>query len=358
MKQWAVIALAIVPVVMPVVLPGVTEVPIARADDPVEQLDVPGLDAADLRGDALVWEDAAFYLEPWEGATTVRFASFGRGRREEVGRAVPVRIVDSSMRSFVEIQLTNRAECTWRRLEADKRLEGLRLFVRRDDLAPVLVKPFSAQYSDGTKIKLGVGVPVMPTASGDYIVAAREDKLRLPIPHGSVGYLYKPAKLAADADGPIGKVLRIDRNTNAKVGEESFAVRSAWLAPVVPTKTDVALVHWTTRCVDMVASVPATALRPTEVTKSSSWQPTPTTTPSTPAARTPWIPPGVPLATPGGREVAVATQEIAVSLPTAPGADGTQICFDARLSLVREDAAYATSQRTLKLCAPAGLIER
>src|SRR5262245_2301554 len=71
----------------------------ARAEDDV---DVPGLDAPDLRGDAMVWEDAVFFLEPWEGGTSVRLSTFSRGRAEEVGRTIPVRIVGSTMRSFVE----------------------------------------------------------------------------------------------------------------------------------------------------------------------------------------------------------------------------------------------------------------
>src|SRR4051812_28961078 len=99
---------------------------VAAADD---ELDVPGLDAADLRGDALVWEDAPLFLEPWDsGAKIQAFGSIGK-RRDEVGRAIPVHIVDSTSRTFVEVQLPARSDCTWRKLVADPRIEGLRLFV-------------------------------------------------------------------------------------------------------------------------------------------------------------------------------------------------------------------------------------
>jgi hypothetical protein len=116
------------------------QLPAARADD---ELDVPGLDAPDPRGDALVWEDATFYLEPWEGGASVRFTTFASGRREEVGRAIPVRIVGAT-RAFVEIEPSAVVGCASRRLELDPRVEALRLFVKRDDSAPVLQKPYAA----------------------------------------------------------------------------------------------------------------------------------------------------------------------------------------------------------------------
>jgi len=129
---------------------------VALAD---EDLDVPGLEG-DLHGDALVWEDANLYLEPWEGGLSVRLSPFGRARTDMVGNAVPVRITSSAMRQFVEIELPERTDCAWRKWTPDRRVEALRLFVKREDLAPVLVKPFAVAYSDGTRVKLAPGVPV------------------------------------------------------------------------------------------------------------------------------------------------------------------------------------------------------
>lgn len=316
---------------------------LAHAD---AELDVPGLEASDLRGDALVWEDAVFYLEPWENGAFVRFATFGRSRSEEVGRAVPVRIVDSSRRTFVEVELADRSDCTWRKLVVDPRVGALRLFVRREDLAPVLVKPFAAQWSDGTKIRLGPGVPVTPTPHGDYWVALKSDKLRFSIPHASVGYLYKPTK-AAEPE-LTGKVVRLDRMVNVRVGEDSFQVRSSWLGPVPEKKPDQTLLRLQTRCVDMTALVPSNALRPMDAPR------TPTVPPPGASRVTGWyIPDGAPLATPGGREIAVAADAIPVSAPA-----GDTTCFDARLSIAREDETYQSLHRTLKLCTPATLVQR
>jgi hypothetical protein len=311
---------------------------VARAD---EELDIPGLDATDLRGDALIWEDATIYLEPWESGSTVKFGVISR-RRDEVGRAMPVRIVDSTMKNFVEIAPVNRGDCSWRRLEIDNRLDGLRMFVRREDLAPVLIKPYAMQWSHGTKLKLAVGMPVTPTMTGDYLVALRNDKIRVGIPHASVGYIYKSSKIT-DPELPKEKVARIDRGANVKLGEDGFSVRSNWYGPMPEKKTDVALIRLATRCVEMTVSAPSNSLRLMEVPRQY------TPSPSIPSVIAGWrIPSGTPLTTVGGREVAVAAKEITVSMPIA-GQD--QTCFDAKVTMVKEDESYGSVPRTVKLCA-------
>ncbi len=305
-----------------------------------DELDIPGLDAADLRGDAMIWEDAAIYLEPYESSAVVRFNAFGR-RRDEVGRAMPVRIIDSSLKSFVEIAAPGRGDCSWRRLDVDPRLEGLRMFVRREDLAPVLIKPYAMQWSDGTKLKLAIGMPVTPTTTGDYLVTLRNDKIRVAIPHASVGYIYKATKIA-DPETPKEKVALITRNANIKLGDDSFQVRSTWFGTVPDKKTDVALIKLTARCIDMVVQAPVNTLRVMEMPRPYVSVPSPT------PPVTGWrIPIGTPLVTPTGREVAVAAKEIAVQMPVS----AEQVCFDARFAMVREDESYGNQQRTAKLCA-------
>ncbi|MEJ7604166.1 MAG: hypothetical protein WKG01_40250 [Kofleriaceae bacterium] len=82
--------------------------PPAIAED---ELDIPGIDSTRLRGDALVWEDATFHLEPWNGGVSFKFVTLSR-RSVEVGRAIPVRIVDASMRGFVEVTFPMRSTST------------------------------------------------------------------------------------------------------------------------------------------------------------------------------------------------------------------------------------------------------
>lgn len=316
--------------------------PAARANDDV---DVPGLDAPDLRGDALVWEDATFYLEPWDGGAHVRFSTFGRGRREEVGRTVPVRIV-SATRTFVEIEPSPNVGCAARRLELDRRVDGLRLFVKRDDLAPVLHKPYATTFSDGTSVKVAAGTPVLPTASGLYTIAPRGDKLRLAIPHAQVGYLFTNGKVP-ELERPAGALVRVDRMTSVKLGGDPFEVRAAWLAPKPAKAAEPQLLRWTARCVELVVSVPGAALRPAVWSAPyRSYEPAGPITTKQPQH----VLRGTPLTTPSGREVAVAADVIDVDAPT--GQVGA--CFEARLTLTRiEEPAQASMHRTTKLCASA-----
>lgn len=312
-----------------------------------EDLDIPGLEATDLRGDAMIWEDATIYLEPYESSAAVRFNAFGR-RRDEVGRAISVRIVDSSLKNFVEVVPTGRGDCTWRRLDIDNRLEGLRMFVRREDLAPVLVKPFEMKWSDGTRIKLGVGMPVMPTSTGDYLITLRQDKLRVAIPHGSVGYLYKGGKIV-DPEPPKEKVALLPRGTNVKLGDDGFQIRSVWYAPV-PDRKDNALIKLSARCLEVVVQASITNVRVMEPPR-----PYPGMPPQ-PAPVNGWrIPAGTPLITPSGREVAVAARDIAVQMP-APAPE--QVCFDARFSMIKEDESYGTQSRTVRLCASGSAVTK
>jgi hypothetical protein len=310
-----------------------------HADDPA--LDIPGLDSTELRGDALVWEDATFYFEPWDGGASLRFSTISR-RLVEVGRAIPVRIVDASMRGFVEITFPRRSDCTWRRLDADLRLDAVRMFVKREDLAPVLAKPYTAQHSDGTKVKLAPGLPIVPTSSGRYAVGVLGDRLRLSIPHASVGYLYKGGGVVDPGAPPSGKLVRIDRNAIARIGDDAFTVRANWIAAVPATRSDPARVSYATRCLELVAQVPTSAIRPgSDFTRA---RPESTTSLSTRIRYV--IPRGAPLATVSGRAVAVAATEISVLEPsTGP------VCLDFTFQLVREDETYATQTRQQRLCA-------
>ncbi len=319
---------------------------VVRAD---EDIDIPGLDATDLRGDALIWEDANIYLEPWETGASFRFNMISR-RRDEPGRVMAVRIVDSTLRNFVEIEAPGRADCSFRKLDIDNRIEGLRMFVRREDLAPVLVKPYQMQWSDGTRIKLAVGMPVSGTTTGDYVVPLRDDKVRLSIPHASVGYIYKAGKVA-DPELPKEKVARLDRGINVKLGDDGFTVRTTnWLGPMPDKKTESSLFKLAARCFEMTVEAPSISLRPTEVPR-----PYPAT-PQPPPPITGWrIRAGTPLMTASNREVAVAAKDIPVQMP-APAPE--TVCFDARISMLRDDQTWGQVPRTFKLCAAGGSVEK
>ncbi|MBX3155444.1 MAG: hypothetical protein KF773_05565 [Deltaproteobacteria bacterium] len=317
------------------------------------ELDIPGSESTSLSGDALVWEDATFFLEPWDNGASVKISTIGR-RFDEVGRAIPIRIVDASMKRFVEIALPDRLDCAWRRWAPDARIDALRLFVKREDLAPVLTRPFAAKASDGTEIKLGVGMPVAPTPSGAYTIATRGDKLRLPIPHASIGWTYTAnTKLVEpEVPGTGPKVYRLDRSIPVKLLGDELTPRAFWYSPEPTRVNDQALLRWASRCVEMTVLAPNAAVRPQDRPRVLA-----PVKPSDPPPRPTgyYIPSGAPLATSTGREVGVAAKAIPVSAPS-----GDTSCFDALLSATKVDETTypQTLSRTYRVCTPARLVER
>jgi len=227
------------------------------------------------------------------------------------------------------------------------------MFVRREDLAPVLTRPYAMQWSNGTRIKLAVGMPVVPTTAGDYLVSIKQsDKLRFPIPHASVGYIYiyKASKIV-DPELPKEKVALVTRNANLKLGDDSFQVKSTWYGVMSDKKTDVALVKLAARCVELVVQAPINTLRLMAMPRPYVSPP-----PPPPAPIVGWrIPVGTPLMTLTGREVAVAAKDIAVQMP-APAPE--QICFDATFSMVREDETSIRFTRPVRLCASGSAVTR
>ena len=202
----------------------VASVALAHADD--VDVDIEGRAATNLRGDALVWENATLYLEPWEGGVRVNFPSF-MDRYANVGLAFPVKIVSASLQNFVEIEPVQDGSCTFRRVTIDPRLAGVRLFVKRSDLAPVLVKPYTMKFKNGTSIRLQPGLPVMPTVNGDYLVSAQGDIVHVPIPHSSVAFTYKRSRIIAPVDRGG---WRFERPQTAVLGDRTsiFAASGTW----------------------------------------------------------------------------------------------------------------------------------
>ena len=322
---------------------------ICKAANAEDDVDVAGRESTQLRGDAMVWEDAPLYLEPSDAGTMVRFSTFGRVRRDEVSRALPVKIVSAALRDFVEVELVEAGTCAPQSARIDRRITGLHLFVKRTDLAPVLVKPFTASYGDGTSVRLRAGVPVAPTASGAYLVGARGDVLRLPIPHGSVGFTYTRTKVDVPPL-PKGQLWRLstDRTLNVKLGDEEFEARAGWLATKPDKHGETVNVRWSTRCIELVVGVPAKSLRKAtrpggEIYGSGLGGGT--------AQHV--IPRGTPLSTFTGREVAIAAADIDV----VPSAEIGKACFDATLELARLDELGSGLRRPFRLCAPLSALE-
>ena len=317
---------------------------VASADD---DLDVPGRDSTELSGDAMVWEDAAFHLEPWDGGVLVRFSSLG-ARDDHVGRAIPVKIVSAAMREFIEVEVMESDTCAFRRAVVDGRIDGLRMFVKRTDLAPVLVKPFAITFPNGTSARLQPGLPVMPRSSGAYAISLRGDLVQLPIPHASVGFAYTHARVQ-DPKPLSGTTWKVKGGATVKLGDEELVVRHRWSAPKPVKRGEMLNLKWTTRCIELVVAAPAKSVASSKELGHGGGSGVGYGIGAT--AHT--IPRGTPLSTFGGRAAAVAAEDI----PVYPPANG-KACFDARITMLRLDEIdQGRVDRTFRLCADTKLVE-
>ena len=109
-----------------------------------------------LKGNVLVWHDATLLSEPSETARTLQLATFDVPRKDRVGHVVAMKVV-AGKGAFVEVELAGDEDCTWSRVVVPDDLARVRMFVRRTDIAPALVKPFTKTFADGTQITLAVG---------------------------------------------------------------------------------------------------------------------------------------------------------------------------------------------------------
>ncbi len=175
-----------------------------------------------LAGIVLVWADARLYLEPSPSAPYVtlgRLASHAR----PLGAAAPMTVV-SSVGAFLEVEAVEDEQCGWITFVPPSDLEHVRVFVRRDELSPVLAHPFAKQFVDGTRIALEPGVAVVHRAGG-FRVALAGDTVTLPIPDNAVGLAFQaPIERASDADTPVNYEVR---DAPARLGPDHLHVRTA-----------------------------------------------------------------------------------------------------------------------------------
>ena len=126
----------------------------------VVALAAPAAAETPLTGNVLVWADAPLYPDANATGPSIRVGTLDLGREKDVGYVVPMHVV-STQGDFVEVEPTADVECAWWRVVKPDGLDNIRLYVKRTDLAPVLIKPFKATHKDGSSIALQVGVPVL-----------------------------------------------------------------------------------------------------------------------------------------------------------------------------------------------------
>jgi hypothetical protein len=226
----------------------------ARADS-VEQ----------LKGNVLVWHDAALYLEPADDAQSMHVAKLDAAREQRVGHAVPMRVV-ATHGDFVEVEVIDDAQCAATRIAKNDDITKLHLYVKRADLAPALVKAFDKTFADGTHIALKPGVPLAPAADGRYAAVVRGHAVELEIPSASVGYGYTSDRPTAFAIGAQDYVIA--SGAAATLGDRAVAFDGLH-ASKIEAKGDTTLVTFEDRCTAATVAVAAKSVHPTDDTPDS-----------------------------------------------------------------------------------------
>ncbi|MDI1434571.1 hypothetical protein [Polyangium sorediatum] len=151
--------------------------------------------SAPLAGSVLVWVDAPFYLAAMEDAPRLQLAKLD-ARKDHVAEAVPMRVV-AAKGAFVEVEplfldgaQNDVTNCAWFHLRSQFDVERLRLFVKREDLAPVVTTKFTASYPDGSKIEVLPGAPIVPLADGRSLVGFTFAWLPVVLPAAAIGHAY------------------------------------------------------------------------------------------------------------------------------------------------------------------------
>ncbi len=201
-----------------------------------------------LTGNVLVWGDAPMYLDPDVKGAHVRIATLDQGREHDIGFVLPMQVV-GTRGELVEVEPTADVQCAWWRIVRPEGISGVRLYVKRSDLAPVLTKPFSAKFKDGSRIDMQPGVAVLGGK-----VAFHEGILPAAVPEASIGVAYAPK--AIKAVPKRGKrTFLLDEKTDVILGDQTF-VLGPWVASKAEKRGKRMLVHLAARCMTAVVSAP------------------------------------------------------------------------------------------------------
>jgi len=304
--------------------------------------------AQPLEHEVLVWQDARLFLAPNDKAEVIALAALAKPRARSVGMVVQMHVVAESG-GFVEVTPVFSTCNLWGGLTVDRRLDRLRLFVRRSDLAPVVSKRWSQTFDDGTSLALVPGEPIGERDANGRTVALSLDggsapvELTVNIPDDSIGRSFTPT---ADArpdsyDEPVR--WTVATRTVTLAGRALAFDHSLPLLTKVTYRGDRALLPYDLGCEELVASVPrgqVHAYKPEAPSLVGSLHGDHRDLSHASAV----LPAGTPLATPAGRAVAVVREDFDVT----PGAG--QLCVDFQIRVERRHDAPPPV--TLSLCAP------
>jgi hypothetical protein len=309
--------------------------PSGSIDSGAQAIDPDPVDPAEtLAGFAAVWADAPFFVEPQLDAPHLQLADFeGKPRRERLGHTVAVQ-VRGTKGEFVEVSAPPRMQakppylpeldphCGWFDWQEPSGTKDATLFVRRNDLAPVLSEVHERTFEDGSALRLLPGTAVLLTQAG---ALASAGTLTVPLTQGvRVRHSYAAVPPPFSSEGePHLKLIAV---TNMQLGNAPVHA-DAFLSPlahrVEPARgngsEERVLFPFRTRCSALQVSVPRRAVQ--------------AYTPEPPKALGTFgvgglgvgglggahvLPPGTPLRTPAGRVIAKVQAPLRVDPKAGP----------------------------------------
>jgi hypothetical protein len=300
-------------------------------------------DSEPLRGNVLVWQDAAFYTDASEAAPMIHVATLAH---RDIGKVIPMHVL-SIKGAFVEVEPAN-IDCGQAQLATSDDIGKLRLFVKRADLAPVLSKPFAKTFPDGTKVALKAGLPVLPTTDGMATFAVNGNELTAEIPAAQIAHSYTFVT-DRSAMNVSDRGFEVAPNTTVTLGERSASLGGAVAS--VERRGDKALLSIEDRCASVQVNAPTKSVRDADEDSTSIGGGN-TTYGILGLREEAYLPVGTALSV-ESHQVATATKPI--YLP-ATGL-GKTVCVDRR---VRIDGVPSTpaEDNKLRLCAPVSKIAK
>ncbi len=322
----------------------------AAAEDRVEP---PGAGESEaLRGNVLVWADATFYTEPSTTAPSLHAGKLAAERKASPGAAVPMHVVSVTKDGFVEVEPASELDCASSRFETTEDLQRVRLFVRRADIAPVLVEPYTKTFPDGTRIALKPGVAVVPTASGKYVLGVRGGEVVVELPQAAVGHAYAPDHSKV-VTAITDREYQLAPKTHVTLGDQGLVLtgpRSR--AQSVERRGDSTLFSIQTRCIALDVIAPSRSVRAVDDDDSEDGTDGGSGIGVLELRDHDYIPPGTLLSTPGGRQIAVAAKPMFLVGPP----HGKTACVERRVRIGGDGVSDADDDDRLRVCAPASKV--
>lgn len=296
-----------------------------------------------LRGNVLVWHDAAFFVEPNEAAASIHLAKLGAPRKDSGGHVVAMRVV-GARGSFVEVEPTS-ADCgsSWLTMPDD--VAKLHLFVKRSDLAPVLTSKLDKTFADGTRVVLRPGVAVVPqAASGHVLVHVGDDVVDIDVPGASVGHSYVPERAKPTVINAQDYALT--KGTAATLGDRPASIGAH--AQAITRRGDKTLFVVDAKCAQLTVAVPSGAVSPVDDDHESVDFSSDNHGNKLDLRGSDYLPVNTQLATPSGTAIAMVAKKI--YLPST--GLGRHACFDRKLRLDGDNVDRDVDDDRIRLCAP------